>query len=171
MPGNSPSSDGWRARPCRQRTLSLPRSAAIGSVRSNRSPRALMPNGRSGPPDQSVTWRLLAAISLTKVRHMQGIAQVGSFNRIVTLQIGALDEGFLGRNRSLAACRLLFEIGVDGAEIRQLRVRLAVEHPDSPAARHCIKRYFEELAVRFEAGFDPALTTPAPAAELTPPRG
>src|SRR3989442_9686589 len=127
MPGNSPSSDGWRARPCRQRTLSLPRSAAIGSVRSNRSPRALMPNGRSGPPDQSVTWRLLAAISLTKVRHMQGIAQVGSFNRIVTLQIGALDEGFLGRRRSLAACRLLFEIGVDGAEIRQLRARLALD--------------------------------------------
>jgi len=190
---------------------------------------------------------------------MHGIAQIRSFNRIVTLQVGALEEGFLGRNRSLGACRLLFEIGAAGVEVRQLRarlaldsgytsrllrrleaerlirttpsprdtrvrfvrltpagrkelavlnrlsdkvaaslleplaepqraallsametverllrsgaVRLSVEHPDSPAAQYCLKSYFEELAVRFETGFDPTLTTPAPAAELTPPRG
>ena len=202
---------------------------------------------------------MLAAISLTSVRHMDGIGQVRSFNRIVTQQVGALAEGFLGRTRSLGACRLLFEIGADGIEIRQLRARLALDsgytsrllrqleaeglirttpsprdtrvrfvaltsagrkelavlnrlsdkaaaslldplpetqraallsamgtierllrssavrlsvvNPDSPAARYCLERYFEELAARFEAGFDPALSRPAPPAELTPPQG
>ena len=58
---------------------------------------------------------------------MDGIAQVRSFNRIVTQQIGALAGDFLGRSRSLGACRLLFEIGADGTEIRQLRARLALD--------------------------------------------
>jgi len=190
---------------------------------------------------------------------MDGVSQVRSFNRAVTLQIGALEGGFLGRKRSLGACRLLFEIGPDGVEIRQLRARLAldsgytsrllrglereglirtarapgdsrvrsvtltragqrelallnrlsdeaaaallrplpepqratllaamgtverllrgsgvrltVENPDSPGARYCLTRYFEELAARFETGFDPALSLPAAAAELTPPQG
>jgi len=58
---------------------------------------------------------------------MDGIAQVRSFNRVVTQRIGALTGGFLGRNRSLGACRVLFEIGPDGIEIRQLRARLALD--------------------------------------------
>ena len=58
---------------------------------------------------------------------MDGVAQVRSFNRIVTVQIGALDGDFLGRGRSLGACRLLFEIGPDGAEVRQLRTRLGLD--------------------------------------------
>src|SRR6266851_3042071 len=58
---------------------------------------------------------------------MDGIAQVRSFNRVVTQQIGALAGGFLGRTRSLGACRVLFEIGKDGIEIRQLRARLALD--------------------------------------------
>jgi DNA-binding MarR family transcriptional regulator len=58
---------------------------------------------------------------------MDGIAQVRSFNRTVTLQTGALSGSFLGRARSLGACRLLFEIGPDGAEIRRLRARLELD--------------------------------------------
>ncbi len=42
-------------------------------------------------------------------------------------QIGALDARFLGRDRSLGACRLLFEIGTSGAEIRALRERLGLD--------------------------------------------
>ncbi len=190
---------------------------------------------------------------------MDGIARVRSFNRAVTLQVGALEGGFLGRDRSLGACRLLFEIGPEGIEIRQLRARLdldsgytsrllrgleaaglirttaspgdarvrfvtltpagrkelavlnrlsdesaasllqrlpepqradllaamgAVErllrgsavhlevvHPDSPGARYCLACYFEELAARFEAGFDPARSISAATGELTPPHG
>src|SRR5256886_16415508 len=58
---------------------------------------------------------------------MDGIAQVRSFNRTVTQQIGALAGGFRGRTRSLGACRVLFEVGEDGIEIRQLRARLALD--------------------------------------------
>src|SRR6267143_5055793 len=203
--------------------------------------------------------QLPAASSLTNVRHMDGIAQVRTFNRIVTQQIGALAGDFLGRSRSLGASRVLFEIGADGIEIRQLRarlaldsgytsrllhqleaeglirttrspsdtrvrfvtltaagrtelallnrlsdeaavslldplpepqraalldamgtvervlrsgaVRLSVESPDSPAARYCLARYFEELRARFEAGFDPGLGIPATSRQLTPPYG
>jgi len=58
---------------------------------------------------------------------MQPIAQVRRFNRIVTQQVGALEGGFLGRKRSLGACRLLFEIGTDVAELRHLRTRLGLD--------------------------------------------
>jgi len=190
---------------------------------------------------------------------MPAVAQVRSFNRTVTHRIGVLEGHFLGRDRSLAASRLLFEIGPDGSEVRHLRarldldsgyasrllrgleaeglirtgrsssdararlvtlttagrkelavlnrlsdkaaaalldqlderqrvalvsamgtverlllagaVRLHVENPRSLAARYCLGRYFEELATRFEAGFDPGLSIPAAAKELTPPHG
>jgi DNA-binding MarR family transcriptional regulator/GNAT superfamily N-acetyltransferase len=190
---------------------------------------------------------------------MDPVAQVRSFNRTVTRHIGALDDHFLGRNRSLGACRLLFEVGTAGLEIRELRsrlgldsgyasrllrelesqglirvapaprdgrvryvkltksgrrelallnrlsddaaaamleplsetqraaltsamgtverlllastVRLAVENPTSGAAQYCLGCYFDELAERFEAGFNPARSISAAAEELTPPQG
>src|SRR2546422_10369969 len=58
---------------------------------------------------------------------MDAIAQVRSFNRTVTQQIGALADQFLGRDRTLGASRLLFEIGRDGIEVRQLRARLSLD--------------------------------------------
>ena len=217
----------------------------------------------SNTHDRSVEAAMTAALppaeSLTNVREMTAIAQIRSFNRTVTHRIGMLEGHFLGRDRSLAASRLLFEIGRDGGEIRQLRarldldsgytsrllrgleaeglirtgrssgdararrvtlttagrkelavlnrlsdkaaaalldrlderqrvvlvsamgtverlllagtVRLQVENPRSPAARYCLGRYFDELAARFEAGFDPALSIPADARELRPPHG
>jgi DNA-binding MarR family transcriptional regulator/GNAT superfamily N-acetyltransferase len=190
---------------------------------------------------------------------MDGIAQIRTFYRTVTSQIGALDDRFLGRHRSLGACRLLFEIGITGIEVRELRsrlgldsgytsrllreleaeglirtgpapsdgrvrfvsltktgrrevgalnrlsdaaaatllepltktqrtaltaamatveqlllasaVRLQVENPASRAAQYCLGCYFDELAERFEAGFNPARSISAAADELTPPHG
>jgi DNA-binding MarR family transcriptional regulator/GNAT superfamily N-acetyltransferase len=58
---------------------------------------------------------------------MDAIAQVRRFNRTVTQQIGALADQFLGRDRSLGASRLLFEIGREGLEVRQLRARLGLD--------------------------------------------
>jgi len=55
--------------------------------------------------------------------------------------------------------------------LRSGAVRLSVESPDTPAARYCLARYFEELRARFEAGFDPALGIPATSRQLTPPYG
>ena len=50
-------------------------------------------------------------------------------------------------------------------------VRLEVEKPTSRDARYCLSRYFEELAERFDTGFDPVRAIPARAEEMTPPRG
>jgi DNA-binding MarR family transcriptional regulator/GNAT superfamily N-acetyltransferase len=187
------------------------------------------------------------------------VNRVRGFNRVVTERMGALDDDFLGRGRPLGESRMLWEIGVDGAEVRQLRRRLgmdsgyasrllhsleaqgliavetaapdrrvrrarltaagvaeraeldrradgvatsvlepldergrnrlvaamedverlllaslitiAVEDPATHDARWCIEQYFAELARRFEGGFDPALSIPAAADDLTPPSG
>ncbi len=55
------------------------------------------------------------------------VAQVRAFNRLVTQRSGALNDHFLGRDRPLAASRLLFEIGPDGADLRDLRARLGLD--------------------------------------------
>ena len=187
------------------------------------------------------------------------IAQVRSFNRVATERAGALSERFLGRTRPLGQARLLWEIGRDGADVRDLRdllghdsgylsrllraleadglivvrpdatdgrVRRATltprgerewdqlesrsealaasvleplgdrqqqdlvnametverlltaslisidhESPRSKAARWCLERYFEEIATRFEAGFDPARSSVPDAGDMAPPTG
>jgi DNA-binding MarR family transcriptional regulator/N-acetylglutamate synthase-like GNAT family acetyltransferase len=43
--------------------------------------------------------------------------------------------------------------------------------PDHPDARHCLREYFAELHRRFDAGFDPARSISAEAAEMRPPLG
>ena len=58
---------------------------------------------------------------------MDEIAVIRRFNRTVTHRIGALENHFLGRGRSLGASRVLFEIGKGGAAIRDLRRRLALD--------------------------------------------
>jgi DNA-binding MarR family transcriptional regulator/GNAT superfamily N-acetyltransferase len=55
------------------------------------------------------------------------IARVRRFNRTVTRRVGALDERFLGRDRPLAAARVLWEIGPDGCDVRTLRARLELD--------------------------------------------
>jgi DNA-binding MarR family transcriptional regulator/GNAT superfamily N-acetyltransferase len=187
------------------------------------------------------------------------VAGLRSFNRTVTERVGALEPEFLGRGRPLAESRLLWEIGAEGADVRELRVRLgldsgyvsrllrsleagglvrvdaseldgrvrtarltargrreraeldrlsdelawsileplddaqraklveaaatverllcaslvaiAVEDPASADARWCVEQYFAELAVRFDAGYDPELSVPFELEELKPPRG
>ena len=55
------------------------------------------------------------------------IEQVRRFNRIVAEGIGALEDHFLGRSRPLGEARLLWEIGPDGADVRDLRGRLGLD--------------------------------------------
>ncbi|MFL5976110.1 MAG: MarR family transcriptional regulator, partial [Solirubrobacterales bacterium] len=57
----------------------------------------------------------------------QLITDVRRFNRTVTERAGALDEGFLGRGRSLGQSRVLWEIGPEGCEVRDLRSRLRLD--------------------------------------------
>jgi len=187
------------------------------------------------------------------------IDQVRRFNRTVTQRAGALDDTFLARGRPLGQARLLWEIGPDGRDVRDLRSRLdldsgylsrllrSLEHdglvtvgaseadgrirtarltaagqaeraeldrlsddaaaallgpltarqrsrlvaamaeverlldasavvvrvrdPRHPDARRCLRAYVEELAARFDDGFDPARSISAADHEMTPPAG
>jgi DNA-binding MarR family transcriptional regulator len=58
---------------------------------------------------------------------MQEIERIHAFNRTVTRRLGVLNERYLGRNRPLVESRLLFELGTQGASIRELRTRLGLD--------------------------------------------
>jgi DNA-binding MarR family transcriptional regulator/GNAT superfamily N-acetyltransferase len=55
------------------------------------------------------------------------VDQVRRFNRTVTESVGALNDSFLGRERPLGEARVLWEIGLDGCEVRLLRSRLQLD--------------------------------------------
>ena len=52
-----------------------------------------------------------------------------------------------------------------------ITVEVKVDVPDSADARWCIEQYYLELAERFDTGFDPIKSNPAPDEDLVPPRG
>jgi GNAT superfamily N-acetyltransferase len=51
------------------------------------------------------------------------------------------------------------------------QVRIEVTDPREQDARYCLRCYFEELARRFDGGFDPARSISASDEEMTPPDG
>ena len=55
------------------------------------------------------------------------IQQIRRFNRLVTRRVGALDQSYLSRGRPLGEARLLFEIGLAGADARTLRGALDLD--------------------------------------------
>jgi DNA-binding MarR family transcriptional regulator/GNAT superfamily N-acetyltransferase len=55
------------------------------------------------------------------------VARVRRFNRSYTQRVGALESRFLGLDRPLGEARVLWEIGADGREIRDLRRRLGLD--------------------------------------------
>jgi DNA-binding MarR family transcriptional regulator/GNAT superfamily N-acetyltransferase len=67
--------------------------------------------------------------------------------------------------------RLVEAMGVVERLLTAGLVEVDAEDPASTAARFCIESYFAELDSRFDAGFDPARSISADAAELTEPAG
>lgn len=55
------------------------------------------------------------------------IQRVRAFNRTVAQRLGVLNEKYLGRDRPYVESRLLYEIGRDGATVRELRARLGID--------------------------------------------
>src|SRR3954451_18974084 len=55
------------------------------------------------------------------------VARVRRFNRTVTQRLGVLEDTYLARNRPIGQARLLWEIGPDGADVRDLRARLGLD--------------------------------------------
>jgi len=79
----------------------------------------------------------------------EAIAQVRRFNRLVTQRAGALDDHFIGRDRPLGESRLLYEIGPDGAELRDLRQRLGL---DSGYVSRLVRSLEGKGLIRLSAG-------------------
>src|SRR3954451_13929992 len=113
------------------RTSPMPGSAVSATAAS---PATTMKNaarlaiaGPSTPPSRAPAicgLRLAGDQSLTRVSEM--IPAVRSFNRTVTERVGALVDGYLGRNRPLGASRVLWEGGA-GTDVRALRARLRLD--------------------------------------------
>ena len=55
------------------------------------------------------------------------VSRVRRFNRIVTQRVGALNDRFLARDRSLGESRLLWEITTEGRDVRSLRAQLGLD--------------------------------------------
>lgn len=96
------------------------------------------------------------------------IAHVRRFNRLITQRAGALDDQFLGRDRPLGESRVLFEIGLRGADLRDLRSRLGL---DSGYLSRVVQSLASKRLVKLQSGPDDervrrAQLTPAGLAEL-----
>ncbi|KQV55089.1 MULTISPECIES: helix-turn-helix domain-containing GNAT family N-acetyltransferase [unclassified Caulobacter] len=55
------------------------------------------------------------------------LRQIRAFNRLVTQRIGVLQASYLGQGRPFGEARVLFEVGRDGADVRDLRQRLELD--------------------------------------------
>jgi DNA-binding MarR family transcriptional regulator/GNAT superfamily N-acetyltransferase len=67
--------------------------------------------------------------------------------------------------------RLAAAMGEVERLIRAGGIDIRIEPPDTRDARWCLDAYFNELAARFETGFDATKSNSAHAGELTPPAG
>jgi GNAT superfamily N-acetyltransferase/DNA-binding MarR family transcriptional regulator len=110
----------------------------------------------------------------------------GSDGRVRTARLtdaGLAERAELDRRSDDAAAALLSPLTaaqrrrliVAMAEVERLllssAVQVAVCDPSHPDARHCLQAYVDELAQRFDRGFDPALSISAADRELRPPAG
>jgi len=79
------------------------------------------------------------------------VQRVRAFNRTVAERIGALTDGFLGRGRPMGESRTLWEIGLDGTEVRALRARLGL---DSGYTSRVLRSLEQEGLITVEASPD-----------------
>src|SRR3954471_14983909 len=79
------------------------------------------------------------------------VQQVRRFNRVVSRRIGALENSYLQRGRPLGEARMLYEIGPDGADLRELRERLGL---DSGYASRLLRSLEGQDLVRVQGSAD-----------------
>jgi DNA-binding MarR family transcriptional regulator/GNAT superfamily N-acetyltransferase len=87
------------------------------------------------------------------------IGEFRSFNREVTRRLGVLTEDFLGRGRPYGEARLIYEIGIDGADVRELRARLNLDSGYLSRLLRALER--QELVQSSRASHDARVTTVA----------
>ncbi len=83
---------------------------------------------------------------------MGDVENIRAFNRTVTRRLGVLNEKCLGRDRPLVESRLMFEIGVNGASVRELRARLGLDSGFSSRLLRALER--KKLVSTRPAGSD-----------------
>ncbi len=97
----------------------------------------------------------------------KGRAEVAAYDTLSDLlaasMLSPLDED--------RRARLVAAMGEVGRLIDAAAITVAVEPPNSAAARACLDAYFRELSERFESGYDPARDRSAPVEDLKPPSG
>lgn len=87
----------------------------------------------------------------------------GASNKHATMLLGQLDP----KQRGV----LLSSMGMVVRLLSAASIRLGVEDPSTRAAAKCIASYYQELATRFDSGFDPAKSISADPEDLVPPNG
>ncbi len=106
-----------------------------------------------------------------RVRHArltaEGLAEFDEMNR-------RADQGaasILARLSPAERQQLVDAMGEVSRLLRIAGIRIERAEPDSLEVSWCVGQYFEELARRFEEGFDPALVLPTNDTDLRPPHG
>jgi len=96
-----------------------------------------------------------------------GLAEYAEINR----RSDAVAQSFLQPLSNRQRTRLVTAMTEVEQLLRASMIVLAAEHPATPDAQRCLTRYFAELNLRFETGFDAAEALAAALHDLAPPAG
>jgi DNA-binding MarR family transcriptional regulator/GNAT superfamily N-acetyltransferase len=133
--------------------------------------------------DSGYLSRLLRALEADGLVAVDGSGTDGRVRTARLTASGRAERAELDRRADAAAGSMLAPLSASQcarlvsamAEVERLLVASAVEvavrSPADPAARACVRAYFEELGRRFDRGFDPGQSLPAGDQEMTLPAG
>lgn len=133
--------------------------------------------------DSAYMSRLLRALERQGLIEVRRSAADARARRVMLTAEGERQRAAYDRLSDELACSLLEPLGAAQrkrlvgamAEVERLlraaAVEIASEPADSADAQWCLARYYDELALRFDAGFDPGRGGAFTAAEMTPPAG
>jgi hypothetical protein len=91
------------------------------------------------------------------------VERVRSFNRLVTERVGALNDNYLARDRSLGEARVLWEIGPEGRDVRDLHHASGSTPLREPPLRSLEAAGLVVVAARRTTGASASRSSPAQA--------
>ncbi|HEU4629767.1 MAG TPA: helix-turn-helix domain-containing GNAT family N-acetyltransferase [Gemmatimonadaceae bacterium] len=133
--------------------------------------------------DSGYLTRLVQALATEGLVEVEPVPEDERVRRVRATPAGLAEIAEMDR-RSDASAAAILDALTDGQRERLVRamdevhrlllasgVRIERVHPESREVRWCLAQYYAELDRRFEGGFDPGASLPAPASELVPPHG
>jgi DNA-binding MarR family transcriptional regulator/GNAT superfamily N-acetyltransferase len=163
-----------RGRPLGQARVLWEIGAGVSEVRSLRARLDL---------DSGYLSRMLRALQADGLIEVTADDTDGRVRRVRLTPAGLAERADLDRRADDRAASILRPLGdhqrdrlvAAMAEVERLlvasMVHVDVVDPRHPDARQCVQAYFDELARRFDDGFDPAHSSAVDDEELTPPAG